>query len=252
VTIHPNPDPAVNPLYQSYEYMGGGPVYKVPAGMAGAGNLLMVYHAEIPTIQTQSFDSLFAASIRASGRTWTALIWAMRSSSFLRTANISTSTFGIGWPTEPRLGNPPAITRVPLARALITALLEAAFGSRPHAVAFQKYYDGWHLDQGLGGYSQDLNSNAQYRGELQVAYNSDLQRYQVIIGEGVAVACSKSSDAMNWSLPTLLFDFRNERINPPLTLLPSAWETTPAYWASSCTFSTLGTQPPEPAGTGHL
>src|SRR5277367_4786176 len=49
VTINPNPDPTVNPHYFSYDYMGGGPVYQVPPGLPGAGNLLMVYHAEIPT-----------------------------------------------------------------------------------------------------------------------------------------------------------------------------------------------------------
>ena len=32
VSISPNPDPAVNPNYPSYGYMGGGPVYQVPAG----------------------------------------------------------------------------------------------------------------------------------------------------------------------------------------------------------------------------
>lgn len=45
VTIKPNPDPAVNPFYSSYDYLGGGPVFRVPKGMPGAGNLLMVYHA---------------------------------------------------------------------------------------------------------------------------------------------------------------------------------------------------------------
>jgi hypothetical protein len=48
VSISPNPDPAVNPNYPSYGYMGGGPVYQVPAGMTGAGNLLATYHAELP------------------------------------------------------------------------------------------------------------------------------------------------------------------------------------------------------------
>jgi hypothetical protein len=46
VSISPNP-PSVNPNYSSYTYMGGGPVYQVPEGMTGAGNLLLVYHAEI-------------------------------------------------------------------------------------------------------------------------------------------------------------------------------------------------------------
>jgi hypothetical protein len=117
-------------------------------------------------------------------------------------------------------GDPPTITQVSVARAPIAAVLEAAFGSKPHAVAFQKYYDGWHFDQGLGGYSQDLSPNAQYSGELQVAYNSDLQRYQMIIGEGVVVAYSESPDGMSWSLPTLLFDFRNEKDQPTTYVAP--------------------------------
>ena len=89
VTIGPNPDAAVNPFYQSYDYMGGGPVYKVPAGMVGAGNLLMVYHAEIPTIQTQSFDSVFALAASADqGMSWTCLLYTSPwSSSSLRWSN---------------------------------------------------------------------------------------------------------------------------------------------------------------------
>ena len=48
VSVSLNPDPAVNANYPSYGYMGGGPVYQVPAGMTGAGNLLATYHAELP------------------------------------------------------------------------------------------------------------------------------------------------------------------------------------------------------------
>lgn len=40
LSISPNPDPAANPNYPSYGYMGGGPVYQVPPGITGAGNLL--------------------------------------------------------------------------------------------------------------------------------------------------------------------------------------------------------------------
>ena len=46
---------SVNPIYPSYGYMGGGPVYQVPIGMTGAGNLLATYHAELPN------DALYAA-----------------------------------------------------------------------------------------------------------------------------------------------------------------------------------------------
>lgn len=229
VTINPNPDPAVNPFYQSYDYMGGGPVYRVPEGKPGAGNLLLVYHAEIPTIQTQSFDSVYAlAASTDEGMSWTDLGEIIRINQGFRT---DMDGFDIGdaplvvspdgkyfyiyfrdWLANgtTHWGNPPTITLVSVARAPIGAVLESAFGSKPHAVAFQKYYDGWHLDQGLGGYSRDLNPNAPYSGELQVAYNADLQRYQMIIGEGVLAAYSESPDGMNWSLPTLLYDGKEQ------------------------------------------
>ena len=226
VTIDPNPDPTVNPFYQSYDYMGGGPVYQVPTGMPGAGNLLMVYHAEIPTIQTQSFDSVYAlAASTDQGMSWTDLGEIIRLNQGYRT---DMDGFDIG--DAPMVVSPDGkyfyiyfrdwlangtthwgntVTLVSVARAPITSVLEAAFGIKPHAVAFQKYYDGWHLDQGLGGYSEDLNPNAQYSGELQVSYSSYLQRYQMIIGEGVLVAYSESSDGLNWSLPTVLESDQN-------------------------------------------
>jgi hypothetical protein len=244
VTINPNPDPAVNPFSQSYDYMGGGPVYKVPAGMVGAGNLLMVYHAEIPTVQTQSFDSVYAlAASTDQGMSWTDLGEIIRINQGYRT---DMDGFDIG--DAPLVVSPDGkyfyiyfrdwlangtthwwknpvtqiftITQVSVARAPIAAVLEASFGRKPHALAFQKYYDGWYLDQGLGGYSQDLNPNAQYSGELQVAYNADLKRYQMIIGEGVVVAYAESPDGMNWSLPTLLSDFRNEKDQPTTYVAP--------------------------------
>jgi hypothetical protein len=239
VTIGPNPDPAINPFYASYDYMGGGPVYKVPDGMVGAGNLLMLYHAEIPTVQTESFDSIFAlAASTDQGMSWTDLGEIIRINQGYRT---DMDGFDIGdaplvvspdgkyfyiyfrdWLANgtTHWGTPPTITQVSVARAPVAAVLEAAFGTKPHAVAFQKYYDGWRLDQALGGYSQDLNSSAEYSGDLQVAYNSYLQRYQMIIGEGVVVAYSESVDGMSWTLPTLLFDFRNEKDQPSTYVAP--------------------------------
>jgi len=227
VTINPNPDPAVNPFYQSYDYIGGGPVYKVPEGMPGAGNLLLVYHAEIPTIQTQSFDSVYAlAASTDQGMNWTDLGEIIRVNQAYR---IDMDGFDIGdaplvvspdgkyfyiyfrdWLANGTTHWQNTITLVSVARAPVAAVLEAAFGAKPHAVAFQKYYKGWHLDQGLGGYSQDLSPNAPYSGELQVVYNSYLQRYQMIIGEGVLAAYAESPDGLNWSLPTLLYDGKQQ------------------------------------------
>jgi hypothetical protein len=228
VTILPNPDPAVNPYYASYDYMGGGPVYQVPVGMPGAGNLLMVYHAEINTVTTQSFYSVLAlAASTDNGMSWIDLGEIIRVNQAYR---IDLDGYDIGDPplaTSPdgkyfyiyfrdwlangttHWGN--TITSVSVARAPISEVLATAFGAKPHAAAFQKYYNGgWRLEPGIGGYSADLNPNAPYAGESQVAYNADLQRYVMIIGEGVLFAYSESTDGLQWSTPVLIHQFSGQ------------------------------------------
>jgi len=108
-----------------------------------------------------------------------------------------------------------------VARAPVASVLAAAFGSQPHAAAFQKYYaGGWNLQPGIGGYSTDLNPTAGYSGELQVAYNAALERYQMIIGEGVVVAYAESVDGITWTVPSLLYDFRNSPGQPTTYVAP--------------------------------
>ncbi len=239
VTINPNPDPSVNPFYSSYDYMGGGPVYRVPQGMPGAGKLLMVYHAEIPTITSQSFDSLFAlASSSDSGMSWTDLGEIVRINQGYRSdmdgydigdANLVISPDGkyfmiyfSDWLANgtTHWGTPPTITILSVARASISSVLNDAFGEHPRAAAFQKYYEGWHLDQGLGGYSQDLNPNGAYAGNMQVAYNSYLKRYQMFINQGVLIAYAESPDGMKWSIPSVLHDFRKDPGMPSVYDVP--------------------------------
>jgi hypothetical protein len=239
VTINPNPDPSVNPFYSSYDYMGGGPVYLVPPGMKGAGKLLIVYHAEIPTITTQSFDSVFAlASSSDGGMSWTDLGEIVRINQGYRSdmdgydigdANLVISPDGkyfliyfSDWLANgtTHWGTPPTITIVSVARATISSVLNDAFGEHPRAAAFQKYYEGWHLDQGLGGYSQDLNPTGGYAGNMQVAYNSYLKRYQMFINQGVLIAYAESPDGMSWSIPTVLHDFRQDPGMPSVYDVP--------------------------------
>jgi len=228
VTILPNPDAGVNPYYPSYDYMGGGPVYQVPEGMPGAGNLLMVYHAEINTVTTQSFYSVLAlAASTDNGTSWTDLGEIIRVNQAYRA---DLDGYDIGDPplvTSPdgkffyiyfrdwlangttHWGN--TITSVSVARAAIADVLAAAFGSKPHAALFQKYYAGdWRLEPGIGGYSTDLNPSASYSGELQVAYDADLQRYGMIIGEGVLFAYSESVDGVHWTSPVLIYQFSGQ------------------------------------------
>jgi hypothetical protein len=159
--------------------MGGGPVFRVPADMPGAGNLLVVYHAELPN------DALYAALGLAEstdhGLHWTDLGEIIRLN---QAYAVGLDGFEIGdgplvlspdrkyfylcfpdWlangtlHTTTSAGNS-TTTNVSVARAPVASVLDAAFASpHPHTVPFQKFYQGdWRLQPAIGGASTDLNS----------------------------------------------------------------------------------------------
>jgi len=225
VSVSPNPDPAVNSNYPSYGYMGGGPVYQVPAGMTGAGNLLVTYHAELPN------DLLYAAlGLAASsdnGLHWTDLGEIIRLN---QAYAVGLDGFEIGdgplvlspdgkyfylyfpdWIANGTLHTttPSGVsttTKVSVVRALAASVLDAAFGSaRPHAVAFEKFYKGdWHLQPAIGGASTDLNPNSAYQGYLDIHYNTWLQRHVMIISNDTTFAYAESIDGLTWTIPISL------------------------------------------------
>ena len=222
VSLSSSPDPGVNPNYSSYGYMGGGPVYQVPAGMTGAGNLLATYHAELPN------DALYAAlGLAAStdnGLHWTDLgeiirlnqayavgldLWEIGDGPLVLSPD--GKYFYLYFPDWIANGTPHAksTTNVSVARAPVASVLNAAFGSaRPHTVAFEKFYEGsWHLQPGIGGASTDLNPRSAYRGYLDIHYNRALQRYVLIISDDTDFAYSESIDGLTWTIPTLLGTF---------------------------------------------
>ena len=224
VSISPNPDLAVNPNYPSYGYMGGGPVYQVPAGMIGAGNLLVTYHAELPN------DALYAAlGLAAStdnGLHWTDLGEIVRLN---QAYEVGLDGWEIGdgplvlspdgkyfylyfpdWMADGTL-HANTTTNVSVARALVSSLLEAAFGSKsPRTVAFEKFYKGsWDLQPGIGGASTNLlpRSSSQERGYIDIHFSSALQRYVMIISNDTTFYYAESIDSLAWTTPTLLGTF---------------------------------------------
>jgi hypothetical protein len=222
VSISPNPDPGVNPNYPNYVYMGGGPVYQVPAGMTGAGNLLSTYHAELPN------DALYAAlGLAASidnGLHWTDLGEIIRLNQAYAVGldgweigdgplvlSPDGKYFYLYFPDWIANGTLHATTtaNVSVARALVSSVLEAAFGSKfPHTVAFEKFYKGsWHLQPGIGGASTDLIPTSAYRGYLDIHFNSALQRYVLIISDDTDFAYAESIDGLTWTVPKLLGTF---------------------------------------------
>lgn len=222
ISISPHSDPAVNPNYPSYGYMGGGPVYQVPAGMTGAGNLLVTYHAELPD------DALYAALGLAkstdNGQHWTDLGEIIRLN---QAYEVGLDGWEIGdgplvlspdgkyfylyfpdWTANGTL-HATTTTNVSVARAPVASVLEAAFGSNhPHAVPFEKFYKGsWHLQPGIGGASTDLSPASPFHGYIDIHYDSALQRYVMIISDDTQFVYAESVDALTWTAPTLLGTF---------------------------------------------
>ncbi|HWW14249.1 MAG TPA: hypothetical protein VN310_06280 [Candidatus Dormibacteraeota bacterium] len=228
VSVSSNRNLAVNPIYPSYGYMGGGPVYQVPAGMPGAGNLLATYHGELPV------DALYAtlglAASADNGLTWTDLGEIIRLN---QAYELGLDGFEIGdgplvlspdgkyfylyfpdWIANgtlhiTNLQGVNTTTNVSVARALVSDVLEAAFGSKPrHSIAFQKFYDGsWILQPAIGGASTDLSANSSFQGYLDIHFSSFLHRYVMIISNDTTFGYAESVDGLNWSLPVLLGTF---------------------------------------------
>jgi hypothetical protein len=220
VTISPNPDPGVNPNYSFYGYIGGGPVFQVPEGMTGAGNLLVGYHAELPSNTLYAVHGLAASW--DNGLHWTDLGEVVRpNQSFAPELAPGFDEIGDGplvlspdrkyfyfyfpdWPAGTT-----TTTNVSVARAPVASVLQAAFGSTPpHAVQFEKFYQGnWHLQPGLGGASTDLNPTAQYQGYLDVHYNGALGRYVMITSDDTNFAYYESVDGLIWTSAFFLGQF---------------------------------------------
>jgi hypothetical protein len=226
VSISPNPDPSVNPNYRSYTYMGGGSVYLVPEGMPGAGNLLLVYHAEV--LNDALYAVLGLASSTDNGLTWTDLGEIIRLN---QAFEFGLDGFEIGagglvpspdgqyfyiyfpdWIANGTL-HATTTTRMSVARASMQAVLQNAFNpTRPHAVAFQKYFHkNWDLQPGISGASTDLNPTTPYSGYLDVAWNSALARYIMIISNDTTFAYAESTDALNWTVPISIGDQGDSR-----------------------------------------
>ncbi len=216
VSIGPNPDPSVNPNFASYGYMGGGPVFRVPAGMPGAGQLLATYHAELPN--DPLYPVLGLASSADDGLHWTDLGEIVRFNQAYATGldgveigdgplvpSPDGKYFYLYFPDWIANGTPHAttLTNVSVARALVADVVQDAFVSRPrHAVPFQKFYQGkWTLQPAIGGASTDLSPHSAYQGYLDIHYNSALQRYVMLISNDTELAYAESIDALSWTRP---------------------------------------------------
>jgi hypothetical protein len=216
VSIDRNPDSTVNPHYDSYSYMGGGPVYQVPPGRVGAGNLLLLYHAEINTQSPLSYSLLNLAVSSDFGAHWTDIGEIIRFNTEFSENDSPPLEIG-----DPNLTLSPdgnyfyvyfsdwlsdgTVTNLSLARAPVSELLEAAFGGNvQRAAPFSKYYQGSWEESGIGGASTDLAPNAHDGAEPQVAYDNALGCYVAISDVSQYMTYAESPDGIHWTDTTML------------------------------------------------
>ena len=222
VSISRNPDRSVNPNFDAYGYMGGGPVYRVPDGMQGAGHLLATYHAELPN--DALYPVLGLASSDDDGLHWMDLGEIIRFNQAyapgLDGVEIGDGPlvpspdgkyFYLYFPDWIANGTQHATTstNVSVARALIADVVQDAFTSRPrHAVTFQKFYEGsWILQPAIGGASTDLSPKSAFEGYIDIHYDSALRRYVMLISNDTDFAYAESIDALRWTRPISIGTF---------------------------------------------
>jgi hypothetical protein len=219
VSIAPNLK--LNPNYPNYSYMGGGPIYQVPAGMPGAGNLLTVYHAERNTTGQGGFYSLLGlARSTDGGRSWSDLGEIIEANQpyrpGLRGYDLGISQlvvdptqkyFYVYFPDWIANGTttPSTVTVMSVARVSIRDLLRAAFAATPTPLPqFRKYYRGRWDQPGINGLSTDREPGS-YPGDASVSYDSYLQRYVVIADDTNAISYGESPDGVNWTPRIVIF-----------------------------------------------
>jgi hypothetical protein len=193
-----------------FDYLGGGPVYRVPEGEPGAGDLLIVYHAERPANPFWSWLGLAKSSDE--GQTWQDL-GLIISGTHPYNAN---SHLDIGDGTLVVVTDPATkqkyfyiyfgtdTTYLSVARApydeLLCAIFMAASGKFVATGQFHKYYNGGWESNGLDGPATELFPavTGETDGDPQVFWSDYRNRFIAIEDNGQYIAYGESVDGLNW------------------------------------------------------
>lgn len=215
-----------NPNHRSYSYIGGGPVYLVPSGLPGAGNLLTVYHAERTTTGAGGFYSLLGlARSTDGGRSWHDLGEIIEANQPFRrdlegydlgipqlVTDPSATYFYVYFPDWIANGtpNPTTVTVMSVARVNVRALLAAAFATPAGPLpSFVKLHQGTWSQPGMNGLSTDLEPGSP-PGDASVTYSAYLRRYVVVSDDTQVIAYGESPDGLTWTSRTILVSEPNK------------------------------------------
>jgi hypothetical protein len=206
-------------LPPTMDYVGGGPVYRVPNGEPGAGNLLLVYHAERSATPFWSWMGL--AMSESDGATWQDLgliigsprPYTSRGAFDIGDGNLVVATdkttsqkyFYIFFPEHCWINSTTfcdGFTYLSVARAPYEQLLAAAL-TKDAATArglFRKYYNRQWDQPGLGGKASELfpTVTGETDGDPQVAWSAYRNRFVAIMDNGQYIAYGESLDGLHW------------------------------------------------------
>jgi hypothetical protein len=208
------------------DYVGGGPVYRVPDGEPGAGSLLIVYHAEQPANPFWSWLGL--AKSEDEGATWQDLgliisgpePYIAEGALDIGDGNLVVATdpatlekyFYIFFPEHCWINSTAfcnGFTYLSVARAPYEALLTAAFAEDSTMVPglFHKYFDkGWN-EPGMGGKAAEVfpTVTGLTDGDPQVVWSAFRNRFVAIMDNGQYIAYGESTDGLYWPAMQVIF-----------------------------------------------
>ncbi len=202
--------PGSSNLPDFIDYVGGGPVYRVPEGEPGAGDLLIVYHAERPADPFWSWLGLAKSSDE--GQTWTDLgLMVGGTHPYDPQGHLEIGDGDLVVAADPKTHQKYVYvyfgtdtTFLSVARAPYEELLAAVFTSNSAAMPatgrFHKFYNGSWNSAGLDGPATELfpGATTQTDGDPQVRWSEYRQRFIAIEDNGQYIAYGESVDGLNW------------------------------------------------------
>jgi hypothetical protein len=219
----PNPQPSEFLLPKSHtlpatmDYVGGGPVYRVPEGEPGAGNLLIVYHAERSANPFWSWLGL--AKSEDDGSTWQDLgliisgpqPYTAQGALDIGDGNLVVVTdpttsqkyFYIFFPEHCWVNSTQfcsGFTYLSVARAPYGEVLKAATDGTTASKLFHKYYESKWDQPGMGGKASELFSavTGETDGDPQVVWSAYRNRFVAIMDNSQYIAYGESVDGLRW------------------------------------------------------
>lgn len=231
--------PTSENLPATFDYVGGGPVYRVPEGELGAGNLLIIYHAERPANPFWSWLGL--AKSTDEGQTWQDLgLIISGTHPYTPQGVLDIGDDGLEVAKDPATSEKyfyiyfgqgcginsttqcPDFTYLSAARAPYEDLLRAAFTAPnektpfPATGMFLKYYEGKWNQNGLVGKASELfpGVTGETDGDPEIVWSDYRNRFVAIMDNGQYIAYGESVDGLHW---------------PPMQVLLGTSPQTPVY-----------------------